>query len=470
VADLERLARGCLLASFDGPARPKWLRPWLDGGLGGVVLFASNVAGREQLRGLTAALREDAPALVVGIDEEGGDVTRLEAREGSSYPGALALGVVDDTELTAAVAGAIASELAAAGVNLNLAPVADVNTDPLNPVIGVRAFGSEPALVARHVAAHVRATQAAGVAACAKHFPGHGDTRTDSHHELPVVDRDLAGLRAVELVPFAAAVGAGVRTVMTAHLRVPALGPEPVTLNRTALAGLLREELGFAGAVIGDALDMRAIAGTVGAEEGAVRALAAGVDGLCLGPSLRPDAVHAAVVAAVRSGRLAEERVAEAAARVAAVAPAGEEARATPLAPGAAARALSAEGDVRAGERPLVVELVPEPLVAAGPTGASLGRSLAARCPAASVRALHEEERLDGLAGAGGRVVLVLRDAGRHAWQQRIAEELLALRPDSILVETGLPGWAPSRPAATVATHGAGRASLDAAAELLLSD
>jgi beta-N-acetylhexosaminidase len=179
--------------------------------------------------------------------------------------------------------------------------------------------------------------------------------------------------------------------------------------------------------------------------------------------------VHAAVVAAVRSGRLAEERVAEAAARVAAIAPPAGDGRAVPLAPGAAARALRAEGDVRAGERPLVVELAPQPLVAAGPTGAGLGRSLAARCPGATIRALHEEDRLDGLAGAGGRVVLVLRDAGRHAWQQRIAEQLLELRPDSILVETGLPGWAPSRPAATVATHGAGRASLEAAADLLLS-
>lgn len=460
MAELERLAWGCLLPSFAGPERPEWLRPWLDAGLGGVVLFASNVRDPEQVRALTAALREDAPALVVGLDEEGGDVTRLEVAEGSSYPSALGLGYVDDLELTRAVAGAIAADLASVGVNLNLAPVADVNTNPQNPVIGVRSFGSDPALVARHVAAFVRGTQALGVAACTKHFPGHGDTHADSHHELPVVDR-------VETAPFAEAIRAGVQAVMTAHLLVPALDSEPATMSRAVLEGLLRGELGFEGVVISDAVDMQAIAGTVGVEEGTVRALAAGVDTVCLGPAVDRDGiahVHAAVVDAVRTGRLDDARLAEAVKRVSRLA-AWAQPRDT--APGdrsigseAAARALRVEGEVHAGEHPVVVELHPEPLVAAGETGASLAGALGT-----AGHVLRDGESAAGL--PPGRVVLALRDAARHPWQQRITEELLADRPDAIVIETGLPGWRPERATALIETHGAGRASLEAAAARL---
>ena len=170
-ATLERLARACILPGFAGKAAPEWLRRELDAGLGGVVLFARNVRDPEQLRALTASIRV-SPETVVAIDEEGGDVTRLEAARGSSVPGALALGAVDDVALTESVALAVAVALREAGITHDLAPVADVNTNPLNPVIGVRSFGSDPALVARHVAAFTVGLQEGGVAACAKHFPG----------------------------------------------------------------------------------------------------------------------------------------------------------------------------------------------------------------------------------------------------------------------------------------------------------
>jgi beta-N-acetylhexosaminidase len=182
---LERLVAGCLLPGFVGTRVPDWVLRRVAGGLGGVVLFARNVS--PALPELCASLGE----VLIALDEEGGDVTRLEARRGSSYPGNLALGVVDDVALTERVAAAIGADLRAAGVNVNLAPVADANTNPDNPIVGVRAFGADPELVARHVAAFVRGTQSAGVAACAKHFPGHGDTRGDSHVELPVVAGDL---------------------------------------------------------------------------------------------------------------------------------------------------------------------------------------------------------------------------------------------------------------------------------------
>ena len=242
-------------------------------------------------------------------------MTRIEAATGSSYPGNAALGVVDDIALTERVAASIGAELADVGVNLDFAPVADVNTNPDNPVIGIRAFGADGDLVARHVAASVRGLQGTGVAACAKHFPGHGDTSEDSHLALPVV----GSLDEVALVPFRAAIDAGVLSMMTAHIVVRSVGDTPATMSRELLTDLLRDELGFTGLVVTDALEMKAISATVGVEEGAVRAIAAGADALCLGHDLFDDAVVSvrdALVEAVGSSRLSEERLVEAASRV----------------------------------------------------------------------------------------------------------------------------------------------------------
>ncbi|HEY6015360.1 MAG TPA: glycoside hydrolase family 3 protein, partial [Gaiellaceae bacterium] len=355
---LQRLAAGCVLAGFDGHEPPDWLRRALADGLGGVCLFAGNVRDEAQVAALTAALRAERPEVLVAVDEEGGDVTRLEWKRGSSYPGNLALGAVDDVGLTERVAAAIGSDLARAGIWVNLAPVADVNSNPRNPVIGVRSFGSDPELVARHVAAFVGGTQSAGVAACAKHFPGHGDTAQDSHLELPVARPCLE--------PFRAAIAAGVRCVMTGHLLVPELDDRPATLSRRIVGDLLRGELGFDGLVVSDALDMRALAAPVG--ELAADALAAGVDALILGNYSGERAVGEvvdAVVAAVREGRLAEERVAESAARVAGLS--------RPPAPISADRSVGVEaarravqGSARLGSDPLVVELVTPANIAAG--------------------------------------------------------------------------------------------------------
>jgi beta-N-acetylhexosaminidase len=476
--ELERHAAACLLASFPGHGTPDWVRRWLERGLGGIVLFADNVGDRDQVAELTRVLRAERGELVVGIDEEGGDVTRLEAATGSSYPGNLALGFVDDVELTRGVAGAIAAELAVVGVSLNLAPVADVNSNPQNPVIGVRSFGSDPELVARHVAAFVTGTQERGVAACAKHFPGHGDTATDSHLALPVVEAGREELLAGPLVPFRVAVEAGVAAVMTAHLLVRALDPVPATISQTLVNGVLRGELGFEGVVISDALEMRAISATVGVEEGAVAALAAGVDALCIGHEVDDELVgriHGAIVGAVREGRLPAERLAGAAEAVTRLA--GSAAPATNGPPDraigalAARRAVRARGDVALEAAPLVVELEPEPLVAAGPAAHGLGSAICERRPESEVVAVHDRpEDTAALArSASSRpLVVVLRDAARHPWQQAMASELLRLRPDAVVVETGLPGWLPARATASVETYGAGRVNLEAAAELLV--
>ncbi len=466
---LERLASACLFPGFEGLAPPDWLRRELEGGLGGVVLFSRNVADRAQLAALSAGIRAERAEALIGIDEEGGDVTRLEAGTGSSYPGNLALGAVDDVELTRQVAAAIGGELAASGVNLDLAPVADVNSDELNPIIGVRSFGSEPALVARHTAAFVSGLQRAGVAACAKHFPGHGATRSDSHLELPTIDVDRETLLARELVPFRAAIAAGVQSLMTAHIRVPALDDLPATLSRAHLTGLLREELGFDGMVITDALEMRAVSATVGVEEGAVLAIAAGADALCLGHDLLEDDVRRirqALVEAVRAGRLPEQRLAEAAARVERVGRWTLEPRKAPALPAgigleAARRALDAEGSVELTRSALVVELVPTATIAAGPAGHTFGALLQARRPGTEAIVVREPVELD----PGGRqLVVVIRDAHRHAWEQGVAAGLPA---DTVVVDVGVPVWRPEGAGGYVVTYGAGRANLAAAAERL---
>jgi len=475
---LERLASACILPGAAGLTAPDWLRRELAGGLGGVVLFSRNVRDREQLAALTSSIRAEREVALIGIDEEGGDVTRLEAGTGSSYPGSLALGEVDDTELTEKVAASIGSELVAAGVNLDLAPVADVNTNPLNPVIGVRAFGSDPELVARHVAASVTGLQSRGVIACAKHFPGHGAAETDSHLELPTISSGLAELRRVELVPFRAAIEAGVRAIMTAHILMPAIDDLPATVSPVHLQELLREELGFRGLVITDALEMRGISATVGVEEAAVLAIAAGADALCLGHDLEREAVERvrrALVDAVGDRRLSEDRLAEAASRV-------EDAGAWSRAPrpqippepaiglAAARRALVVDGDVRADGAVLVVELVPERMMASDPARHSLGELVRERSPESGSIGIEGKGDPSTIGGeaAGRQLVLVVRDPQRHEWEQTIARTLLQQRADTIVVDVGYPGWKPDGARGFLATFGASRASLLAAAEAIV--
>jgi beta-N-acetylhexosaminidase len=470
---LREAALGCLFPGFEGLEPPDWIRRRLAEGLGGVVLYAWNVESREQLATLTAALRAEREDVLIAIDEEGGDVTRLEARTGSSYPGNAALGAVDDVELTERVAAALGADLRETGVALDLAPVADVNSNAANPIIGIRSFGSDPSLVSRHVAAFVRGLQTAGVAACAKHFPGHGDTSADSHLELPTIAADRATLSARDLPPFRAAIEAGTQSLMTAHILVPALDDVPATLSRVFLTELLREELAFEGMVMTDALEMRAISATVGVEEGAVRSLAAGADALCFGHDLADRDVEGALTAiedAVASGRLSEERIHEAARRARDVAywtasaerdtshdsSVGEE---------AARRALQVVGRVQLTREPLVVELVTAPSIAAG-EGRSAGETLRELLPGAGLVRIREHDAASLEPGAG-QLVVVAKDAHRHDWQRATAESLLRGSDDAILVEVGVPEWRPNGDSAFVATYGGARVNLEAAAAAL---
>ena len=197
---LARLANAILIPPFGGHSAPEWVLAALGDGVGGVTIFGPNIADPAQLAELTAGLGSAAVEPVIAIDEEGGDVTRIAHLAGSPYPGNAALGAVDDVALTQAVYRALGADLAALGINVNLAPSVDVNTAADNPVIGTRSFGSDTELVARHATAAVTGLQACGVAACAKHFPGHGSTRTDTHDSVAVVHAPVPGL--VTVGPF----------------------------------------------------------------------------------------------------------------------------------------------------------------------------------------------------------------------------------------------------------------------------
>lgn len=521
---LTRDALTVLQPGFTGTSAPEWLLRQLGEGLTSVGLFGRNIDSPEQLAALTAQLRRVRPEVLVAIDEEGGDVTRLEARTGSSFPGNLALGHVDDPVLTRAVAHELGRRLAACGVNLNWAPSADVNSNPDNPVIGVRSFGDDPRLVARHTVAYIEGLQEAGVAACVKHFPGHGDTAVDSHHALPRIDADMRTLHERELVPFQAAIAAGSKGVMSAHIVLPALDATlPGTLSPAALTGLLRAPrehggLGYTGLIVTDGMEMQAISATYGLERGSVLAIAAGADALCVGGGLADEEtvlrLRDALVRAVQAGELTEARLADAASRVrslaswasgpAAGADAGTAApRSSPRGASASRRGAHTHG--RAGDRDVGLEaarralritglethepLTRPPFVAAftptaniavgGETPWGVAAELALLLPGTETVTYGApeapepgEEGPSGLVGrvlgaaAGRRIVAVVRDVHRHRWMAGALGALLAARPETVVVEMGVP-QAPPAGSLHIATHGAARVCGRAAAEVI---
>nr|WP_221375888.1 glycoside hydrolase family 3 N-terminal domain-containing protein [Actinoplanes polyasparticus] len=467
---LRRLALGTLLAAFPGDTAPEWAVTLLAEGLAGHTLFGTNVTDPAQVARLTARLREGRDDALIAIDEEGGDVTRLAHRTGSPYPGNAALGAVDDENLTRAVYAAIGADLVAAGINLDLAPTVDVNTADDNPIIGTRSFGADPLLVARHARAAVEGLQSTGVAACAKHFPGHGATVSDSHLSLPTVDVPLEVLRERDLPPFAA-VTASARAVMSAHIRVPALtGDDPAAFSRAALQGLLRDELGFRGAIITDALEMAGAAASAGGiPQAAVRALTAGADLLCIGAKVDAalvEAVAGAIVTGVPAARLEE-----AVSRTAELASWTAKHRTLlsyddDLGLAAARRAVRIEGSLDELASPLVVQLVSGYSIAEGRVPWGLAPHLNGTEQVEIVAA--DASASDLTARAGTRpIVIVGRHTHRKPETRALVEQLAAAHAVGV-VEMGWPSsWRPARVRAFVTTHGASRANGRAAAEAL---
>jgi beta-N-acetylhexosaminidase len=472
--DLDEAAHRCLVAGFEGTtAVPDTLKRLIDRGLGGVILFTRNVRDAEQVRRLTDTLRALRPDLLVAIDNEGGGIGHLVAAGAPEVPGSYALGVVDDPALTARCADALAGHLATLGITASYAPVADVQRQADNPIVRTRAFGEETELVSRHLSAWIAATEARGIASCAKHFPGHGGTLTDSHHELAVDPRPYEEL---DLAPFRAAIAAGVPMLMSAHVVFTALDANrPATLSRRILGDLLRHELEFDGVLVSDALEMKAIADRYGEAAGARIALAAGADQVIvavpdLGVTLE---CRDAVIEALREGVLAEERVREASRRVQRLV----ERYATPaaqVAPWDAGAGLeAARRAVRVppvGVRGAhVVDLFPAPHPALNWGGEDLLTQVLAVDPTATGTAVAGEPAdLDGvveeiLAKAGGAPLVVATcDAGLYPWQGRLRDALVARRPGAVQVATGLPDGG------AMCSYGRGKVNLRAAAEVLV--
>ncbi|MQY15853.1 Beta-hexosaminidase [Streptomyces sp. RB5] len=293
---------------------------------GGVIYFVArsddNMGDPRQIARLSNGLQEvaaglpGATPLIISTDQEGGLVFRLPTPPATEQPGHMALGATWSPADAYRSHQIIGSELRACGITANYGPVADVNVNAANPVIGIRSFGAEPGAVAALVRASVEGLHRGGVAATAKHFPGHGDTDTDSHFGLPRITHSRAQLDAIDLPPFRAAIDAGIETIMTAHIVVPSLDPTlvPATMSRPILTGLLREELGFEGLIVTDALDMQGASAEYPPDVAAVTAFGAGADMLVLSPNL--PLAYGALLAAVRSGEISAARVEESVVRI----------------------------------------------------------------------------------------------------------------------------------------------------------
>jgi beta-N-acetylhexosaminidase len=318
--DVRRHAGQLAIAGFAGHAIPPELKALArEFDLGGLILFARNVESPEQVADIAREARSlagDLP-LWVSVDQEGGRVARLKTPF-TVWPPMITLGRSGDRQLARRFAAALAAELAAVGITLDYTPVLDILTNPKNPAIGDRALAERADDVAALGTVIVDTLQTAGIAACGKHFPGHGDTGTDSHFELPLVEHPPERLEAVELVPFRAAIAAGVAAIMTAHILIPALDDSgPATLSPRVVDGLLKQHLRFGGLVLTDDLEMKAISGRYGLPHATVKAIAAGCDGVLMcGTSQEPQALALeAVIRAVEDGSLPMRRVEDAFAR-----------------------------------------------------------------------------------------------------------------------------------------------------------
>ena len=318
--EVPRLCGQLIVGGFDGASLPaRFAAALRDGRRGGAILFRRNLPEVRAAALLCDSLRAAAgPELppFIGVDQEGGRVTRLPSPFLTLPPMRVLAGFAD-LDLTRRAARGVAVELAAIGFNLNFAPVLDVDSNPENPIIGDRAFGSDPRTVMRHGVAFLQGLQEAGVLACGKHFPGHGDTSVDSHFDVPVIAHDRSRLDALELPPFRAASGAGIASMMTAHVVCERLDPAvPATLSRAVCGSLLRSEIGFDGVLFSDDLEMGAIRARYPIEEAAVEAIWAGCDALliCKDEDAQ-DRAHEALVRTAESDRRFRDRCIEAATR-----------------------------------------------------------------------------------------------------------------------------------------------------------
>lgn len=431
---------------------------------GGFILFARNIGPAPDLHALIAALRASGtPTPLVALDQEGGRVARItDPHLVAQIPAAMALGALGDLSIVERLGSLVGRDLARLGINVNFAPVADLALDARNIVIGSRSFGAVPYAVANMAAAFARGLERCGVAAALKHFPGHGATHVDSHVALPLVDVDLATLRARDLVPFTSAIGtAAASIVMSAHIVLSALDPDlPATLSSRVLTGLLRDELGFTGVIATDCLEMEAVAATVGTAQGALRALAAGADLLVVSHHLeRAEEAVDRIVAAIDDGSLPRARLEAAAGRVralrerlAAIPPSAAPLDAAWPLMAAQAAVTVVRGAIRLRDELPVTVISFEGEIADGAAGTrvespSLSSALRARRWKSEVMRVSfepDEDDLDlllaHLPSLGNRnFVIVMRRAHLYPGQVHAIARILAVVPEAIVISAREP-------------------------------
>lgn len=479
---------GVLMPGFLETSLPQWVADAARDGLGSVCLFANNTPDLETTAALCAELRAVNPDVLIALDEEGGDVTRLQLPERSSTPGNEALGAIDDVEVTRWAGRSIGELMRATGIHMTLAPCVDVASNPRNPVIGVRSFGSDPDLVSRHGVAFVEGLHEAGTGGCAKHFPGHGDTAVDTHVGTAQVDVSVDLLRQRDVAPFVA-LAPIVDSVMTAHIVVPALGPDPASMSAWAYEML--REIGFAGPIVTDAVGMRAVSEPHGVGEAAVRALVAGADLLCLDSPMGRDAealfaeVYVAVAAAIDAGRLDPAKLAASHERttkaVRAIVARESEPAPTPATVeqglgeaglSAARRALKVTDDVTVRGDAVFVDIRQRINWASGRVGAvtldainqaraSLGLS---QVEAMAADELIAELNQDGVCKT---LIVLTGEPLAEPVEGQLLQQILDNHDDVVVVHAGMAQAAPEVDR-LICSHGVGRVNSRAAAEALV--
>jgi beta-N-acetylhexosaminidase len=438
---LDRTILSTFSPGFGGAIVPEWIKPWLENGLGSVTLFASNTPNFEAAANLIEDLRSYNPDVLITIDEEGGDVTRLFVREGSRYPTPALLGQCDDEDLTYRSYNSMGTILREIGIDITYAPVADVVAFENNPIVGVRSFGMSTDVVTRHVAAAVKGLQSAGVGACVKHFPGHGAVLEDSHHDLPHIKLALVDYESQHISPFKHAIESGVAAIMIGHLVAESLDREfPASLSSKVIRDYLRGVLDFDGLIVTDALDMGAIGGPTKIHESALKALGAGSDLLCFsGMGDQSQFVSSSfdwIKSAVDSGALPTKSLEESEQRIISW-------RSVNKTKGVATAAVDFKDLIHGFEVSGSVELEPgainlveigtKPTIAAGDVSWGMHRELRAVGIACDIHASDAETL------ATKKLVVAFRDAYRDAPLLATLKRLNERFPEAIFIDMGWP-------------------------------
>ena len=438
---LDRTILSTFSPGFGGAIVPEWIKPWLENGLGSVTLFASNTPNFEAAANLIEDLRSYNPDVLITIDEEGGDVTRLFVREGSRNPTPALLGQCDDEDLTYRSYNSMGTILREIGIDITYAPVADVVAFENNPIVGVRSFGMSTDVVTRHVAAAVKGLQSAGVGACVKHFPGHGAVLEDSHHDLPHIKLALVDYESQHISPFKHAIESGVAAIMIGHLVAESLDREfPASLSSKVIRDYLRGVLDFDGLIVTDALDMGAIGGATKIHESALKALGAGSDLLCFsGMGDQSQFVSSSfdwIKSAVDSGALPTKSLEESEQRIISW-------RSANKTKGVATAAVDFKDLIHGFEVSGSVELEPgainlveigtKPTIAAGDVSWGMHRELRAVGIACDIHASDAETL------ATKKLVVAFRDAYRDAPLLATLKRLNERFPEAIFIDMGWP-------------------------------